>query len=316
MRDAVVVEAVRTPVGRRRGALAGVHPVDLSAVVLRALVDRAGIDPALVDDVIWGCVSQVGEQALEHRPQRGAGGGLAGVGARHHPGPAVRVVPAGPALRRRGGDRRPGRRGGGRRGGVDDPGADGRELRPAGRRLPFGAGLWSRRYARAGVQPGRRRRDDRRQWGLSPRAASTGSRWPVPRAGRRRAATSGAFDRRDRPGAGRRRRRRRRRRTRASAGTARMARGSPGRAGGPRFGRPTVAVTAGNASQISDGAAALLVTTSEWRRRHGCAPLARVHAVVVAGGDPVHDADRPDPGHREGAAPRPGWASRRSACSR
>jgi len=64
MRDAVIVAAVRTPVGRRGGVLAGVHPVDLSATVLRALVDRTGIDPGLVDDVIWGCVSQVGEQTF------------------------------------------------------------------------------------------------------------------------------------------------------------------------------------------------------------------------------------------------------------
>jgi len=60
--DAVVVAAARTPVGRRGGALSSVHPADLSALVLRALVDRSGLDPALVDDVIWGCVSQVGEQ--------------------------------------------------------------------------------------------------------------------------------------------------------------------------------------------------------------------------------------------------------------
>ncbi|HVQ17676.1 MAG TPA: thiolase family protein [Actinomycetes bacterium] len=62
MLDAVVVAAARTPVGRRGGALSSVHPADLSALVLRALVDRSGLDPALVDDVIWGCVSQVGEQ--------------------------------------------------------------------------------------------------------------------------------------------------------------------------------------------------------------------------------------------------------------
>jgi acetyl-CoA acyltransferase len=65
MRDAVIVEAVRTPVGRRGGALAGVHPADLSAAVLRALQTRTGLDPALVDDVIWGCVSQVGEQTFD-----------------------------------------------------------------------------------------------------------------------------------------------------------------------------------------------------------------------------------------------------------
>src|SRR4051794_29247043 len=64
MRDAVIVGAVRTPVGRRKGGLAGVHPVELSAHVLRALAERAGFDPSDVDDLAWGCVSQVGEQAM------------------------------------------------------------------------------------------------------------------------------------------------------------------------------------------------------------------------------------------------------------
>jgi acetyl-CoA acyltransferase len=63
MRDAVIVEAVRAPVGKRGGGLSDVHPVDLSADVLNALVQRAGLDPQLVDDVIWGCVSQVGDQS-------------------------------------------------------------------------------------------------------------------------------------------------------------------------------------------------------------------------------------------------------------
>ncbi|MFD7200759.1 thiolase family protein [Streptomyces sp. NPDC059893] len=64
MRDAVIVDAVRTPVGKGKpgGALSGIHPVDLSAHVLRALAERNGLDPVTVDDVIWGCVSQVGEQ--------------------------------------------------------------------------------------------------------------------------------------------------------------------------------------------------------------------------------------------------------------
>ncbi|MEU8532997.1 MULTISPECIES: thiolase family protein [Streptomyces] len=66
MREAVVVEAVRTPMGRGRpnGALAHVHPVELLAHTLRALVERSGVDPALVDDVIGGTVDQVGEQAM------------------------------------------------------------------------------------------------------------------------------------------------------------------------------------------------------------------------------------------------------------
>jgi acetyl-CoA acyltransferase len=63
MREAVIVEAVRTPVGKRNGALSTMHAADLSAVVLNELVERAGIDPGIIDDVIWGCVSQVGDQS-------------------------------------------------------------------------------------------------------------------------------------------------------------------------------------------------------------------------------------------------------------
>lgn len=64
MRDAVLVDAVRTPIGKRDGGLKDIHPVDLSAHVLNALAERTGIDPGVVDDVIWGCVSQTGEQAV------------------------------------------------------------------------------------------------------------------------------------------------------------------------------------------------------------------------------------------------------------
>ncbi len=66
MREAVIVDAVRTPVGRGRpgGALSGWHPVDLLAHTLEGLVARAGVEPADVDDVIAGCVSQVGNQSL------------------------------------------------------------------------------------------------------------------------------------------------------------------------------------------------------------------------------------------------------------
>ncbi len=65
MAEAVIVEAVRSPVGKRNGGLSGVHPGELSAQVLNGLVQRAGVDPELVDDVIWGCVMQAGEQALD-----------------------------------------------------------------------------------------------------------------------------------------------------------------------------------------------------------------------------------------------------------
>jgi acetyl-CoA acyltransferase len=63
LQEAVVIEAVRTPVGRSNGALRDVHPANLGAGVLRELVRRSGIDPGMVEDVIFGCVTQVGEQA-------------------------------------------------------------------------------------------------------------------------------------------------------------------------------------------------------------------------------------------------------------
>ena len=63
MRDTVIVEAVRTAVGKRNGGLSGMHPADLSAIVLNELLERVDVGPELVDDVIWGCVSQVGDQS-------------------------------------------------------------------------------------------------------------------------------------------------------------------------------------------------------------------------------------------------------------
>jgi acetyl-CoA acyltransferase len=63
VRDAVIVDAVRTPIGRRNGALKDVHPVDLSAHVLTALLRRAGLEPDLIEDVIWGCVTQIADQS-------------------------------------------------------------------------------------------------------------------------------------------------------------------------------------------------------------------------------------------------------------
>ena len=64
MIEAVIVDAIRTPGGKRNGQLKDQHPVDLAAHVLKALAERSGLDPAMVDDVIMGCVMQVGEQSL------------------------------------------------------------------------------------------------------------------------------------------------------------------------------------------------------------------------------------------------------------
>ncbi|MCX6515196.1 MAG: steroid 3-ketoacyl-CoA thiolase, partial [Actinobacteria bacterium] len=64
MQNAVIVDTLRTPLGKRNGRLKDWHPVDLAGVVLRELVARNGIDPTQIDDVIMGCVMQVGEQSL------------------------------------------------------------------------------------------------------------------------------------------------------------------------------------------------------------------------------------------------------------
>ena len=63
MAEAYIVDAVRTPVGRRNGGLAGVHPADLGAHSITALIERTGIDPTAVDDVVFGCVDTIGPQA-------------------------------------------------------------------------------------------------------------------------------------------------------------------------------------------------------------------------------------------------------------
>ncbi|MSY43989.1 MAG: steroid 3-ketoacyl-CoA thiolase, partial [Actinobacteria bacterium] len=64
MQNAVIVDALRTPLGKRNGRLKDWHPVDLAGYTLKALVERNGIDPTLIEDVIMGCVMQVGEQSL------------------------------------------------------------------------------------------------------------------------------------------------------------------------------------------------------------------------------------------------------------
>src|SRR5436305_11149134 len=63
MREAVIVEAVRTPIGKRKGKRAGWHPTDLLGHALKALLERTGVDPASIDDVVGGCVTQSGEQS-------------------------------------------------------------------------------------------------------------------------------------------------------------------------------------------------------------------------------------------------------------
>ncbi|HEY8059858.1 MAG TPA: beta-ketoacyl synthase N-terminal-like domain-containing protein, partial [Acidimicrobiales bacterium] len=75
-REAVIVDTVRTPIGKRKGALATWHPTDLLGFTLNALVDRTGVDPENIDDVVGGCVSQVGEQSNNVARNAWVAGGL------------------------------------------------------------------------------------------------------------------------------------------------------------------------------------------------------------------------------------------------
>ncbi len=90
IREAWIVAAVRTPIGRYGGALADVRPDDLAAAVIRALVERAGIEPSLVEDVILGCANQAGEDNRNVARMAAPAGRPAGGGRRPDRQPAVR----------------------------------------------------------------------------------------------------------------------------------------------------------------------------------------------------------------------------------
>jgi acetyl-CoA acyltransferase len=323
MRDAVIVGAVRTPVGRRKGGLAEVHPVDLSAHVLRALAARTGLDPSEVDDLIWGCVSQVGEQAWnvgrsavlaagwpESVPgttvDRQCGSSQQAVhfaAAAVISGQADLVVAggvesmtrvpmgasagdargAGPSQRSTAGDAR---------------GAGPSQRSTAGNGelgLPYGPLLRDRYAGVAGFD-----RDAVVPFNQGVGAEMIAARWQLSRAQldeyslashekAAKAQDAGEFDAEIEPV--------------HVAGGAVVARDEGIRrdtslarlAELPTPFRADGVVTAGSASQISDGAAALAVTTSEWAAAHGLTPLARIHTAVLAADDPVTMLTAPIP---------------------
>jgi acetyl-CoA acyltransferase len=280
MRDAVIVGAVRSPVGRRNGGLSGVHPVDLSGLVLRGLAERTGFDPADVDDVVWGCVSQVGEQSWNI----GRSAVLAAGWPESVPGTtldrqcgssqqavsfAAAAVISGQAdfvIA----------------GGVESMS---RVLMGSSATVsgsPFGSAVRDR-YATVdgfGVE-------DLVPFNQGVGAEMMAARWGFSRAqldefalqSHQRAAQAqdeGAFDNEILPIDG----------VKADEGIRRDT--TMERLAGLKtpFAVDGV-VTAGSASQISDGAAALAITTSEWAAAHGLRPLARIHTSVVVGDDPV-----------------------------
>ncbi|SCL22111.1 acetyl-CoA acyltransferase [Micromonospora nigra] len=291
MSDAVIVGAVRTPVGRRKGSLAGVHPVDLSAHVLRALAERTGIDPAQVDDVVWGCVSQVGEQSWNIARN----GVLAAGWPESVPGTTVdrQCGSSQQALHFAAATVLSGQADLVVAGGVESMTrvpmgssvADG---------MPFSDQILARYRGVEGVAEG-----SPLPFNQGVGAELIAARWRFSRtqldefalASHEKAAAAqdaGAFEAEIAPvalGDGE---------FAADEGIRRETSLEKLAELATPF-RPDGVVTAGSASQISDGAAALAVTTSDWASRHGLRPLARVHTAVVAADDPVAMLTAPIP---------------------
>ncbi|MCW6011032.1 acetyl-CoA C-acyltransferase [Micromonospora sp. CPCC 205371] len=270
MRDAVIVGAVRTPVGRRKGGLAGIHPVDLSAHVLRALAERSGLDPADVDDVVWGCVSQVGEQSWNVGRNAVLGAGwpesVPGTTLDRQCGSSQQALHFAAATVLAGH--------------ADLVVAGGVESMT---RVPMGssaAGAWPfgeavrERYGDQGFSQGVGAEMIAERWGFSRTQLDEYSLASHEKAAA--AQDAGAFKEEIAPIGG----------VDADEGVRRdTSLAKLGELATPF--KTDGVVTAGSASQISDGAAALAVTTSEWARSRGLRPLARIHTAVVAADDPV-----------------------------
>ena len=290
MRDAVIVAAVRTPVGKRNGALAGVHPVDLSAHVLRALAGRSGIDPAIVDDVIWGCVSQFGEQTFDigRNAVLAAGWPLSvpGVTVDRQCGSSqqsVHFAAAGLIS--------------GQYEVVVAGGVESMSRVPMGSSMgtaganPSGSGLAT---VFKGVPPNQGIGAEMvaERWGLSRTQLDEFSLASHEKAAA--ATDEGRFAAQIIP-------------VKLEDGTV-VDTDEGIRRGGtletmaqlkPAFKKPDGVIHAGNSSQISDGSAALLMTTSEKAGQLGLTPVARVHTAVLAADDPVIMLTAPIPATRK-----------------
>ncbi|WP_330255120.1 acetyl-CoA C-acyltransferase [Nocardia sp. NBC_00565] len=274
MRDAVIVEAVRSPIGKRNGGLSGIHPVDLSASVLNSLVERAGVDPVLVDDVIWGCVGQVGEQSLDIARNVVLGAGwpesVPGTAVDRQCGSsqqAVHFAAAGVIS--------------GQYDLVVAGGVESMSRVPmgssSGDAWPFGEGF-RERYQGVVPNQGVGAEMIAQRWGLSRAQLDEFSLASHEKAAQ--AQDAGHFEGQIVPievdG------------TTISADEGIRRGGTPESMAAIRSAfQADGVITAGNSSQISDGSAALLITTSAKAAELGLRPIARVHTAVVAGDDPV-----------------------------
>jgi acetyl-CoA acyltransferase len=270
MRDAVIVGAVRTPVGRRGGGLSGVHPVDLSAHVLRGLAERTGLDPGHVEDVIWGCVSQAGEQSWNI----GRNAVLAAGWPESVPGTTLdrQCGSSQQALHFAAATVLSGQADLVVAGGVESMTRVPMGSSAAGQD-PYGPAV-RERYGVTEFNQGVGAEMVAERWGLS--RAQLDEYSLASHAKAAAAQDAGEFDAEIAPiGDAKQDEGIRRDTTLAKLGALK----TPFKADG--------VVTAGSASQISDGAAALAVTSSRWAAAHGLRPLARVHTAVVAADDPV-----------------------------
>ena len=278
MPEAVIVDAVRTPVGigkPGKGELSGIHPVDLSAHVLRALVERTGIDPTLIDDVMWGCVSQVGEQGANIARNAVLAAGLPesvpGVTVDRQCGSSQQAITFAAAAVMSG------QLDVVVAGGVESMSRVPMFSNTVGGEGPFSASL-SGRYDDGLVHQGVSAEMIAARWNLSRTYLDE-----LALASHERAAAatdSGAFADEIVP-------------VPTTDGAASIDQGIrrgttlETLAGLPTPFQPDGVVTAGNASQISDGSAGVLVMTADRARELGLTPMARIHTVALAGVDPV-----------------------------
>jgi acetyl-CoA acyltransferase len=274
MTDAVIVAAVRTPVGKRGGALSTVHPADLSAHVLASLVDRTGIDPAIVDDVIWGCVSQIGEQTFDIARTSVLSAGW------------PETVPGTTVDRQCGSSQQAAHfaAAGIISGQYDVAVAGGVESMS---RVPMGSAAasgdplgekYAKRYGREFPNQGIGAEMIAEKWGLTRQQLDEFALGSHARAAA--AQDAGVFAAEISP---------------VEVGATTVSADEGIRRGGTIEGLAGLrtafledgVITAANSSQISDGAAALLMMSGEAAKEAGLTPIARVHTAVVAGSEPM-----------------------------
>lgn len=288
MPEAFVVSAVRTPVGRRNGGLSAIHPADLSAVVLKEAVARTNLDPEAVDDVYWGCVNQVGAQSFNIGRTSWLCAGL------------PERVPATTIDRQCGSSQQAVQFAAQSvMSGVCDlvvaGGVEVMSLVPlmsgitAGTELGYGtatgSAAWQARYGDVEINQFLGAERIAEQWGIDREEME---RFAL----RSHELAAAAQDRGDF------------KHEIVPVGDCESDEGirrdtSLERLAGLKTLRPDGLITAGVASQISDGSAALILASENAVRDHGLEPLARIHTMVVEGSDPVLMLSGPIPATRK-----------------